>query len=112
MTIGQKQELFSRLLILLLQKAHELGYEVRLRELWRTDEQAALYAAQGKGIKNSLHRIGLAIDLVLMSQGRVLSTTQWYRALGEYWESLHELCSWGGDFGDGGHFSITHNGVR
>jgi hypothetical protein len=83
-----------------------------LKELYRTPEQAALNAAKGVGITNSLHCLGLAIDLVLCKHGAPLWATEAYRDLGMYWESLDPLCSWGGHFNDGGHFSITHGGVR
>jgi hypothetical protein len=34
--------------------------------------------------------------------------------LGEFWESLHPLCCWGGHFRnrDPYHFSVTHGGVK
>jgi hypothetical protein len=111
MTVGQKQELLARLLPDLLDQAHHLGFEVRLRDLWRSPEEAARLAATGAGIPNSLHTLGLAIDLVLTKNGRPYWATERYRELGEYWESLDPLCRWGGRFGDGGHFSITHAGV-
>jgi hypothetical protein len=112
MKLGAKQELFASLLPQLIDFAIARGYGVRLKELLRTEEQAALYAAAGTGIKNSLHRLGLAIDLVLTKSGVPLWLTEQYTELGEFWESLHELCSWGGRFGDGMHFSVMHRGVR
>lgn len=112
MRVGAKQELFASLLPDLIDFALARGYAVRLRELWRSKEQAAIYAAAGTGIANSLHRKGLAIDLVLLKNGRPLWASEQYQELGEFWESLDDLCSWGGRFGDGGHFSIMHQGVR
>lgn len=112
MTVGQKQELFSRLLPELLDEAHAQGFQVRLRELWRTKEQAEIYVRQGIGIVNSLHRKGLAIDLVLFRDGRPLWATRHYLLLGEFWEDLDDLCCWGGRFNDAGHFSLTHGGVK
>ncbi len=112
MTVGQKQELFASLLPILLNHAHTLGFKVRLRELWRTKEQALLYVKAGTGIANSLHCKGLALDLVLFRSGRPLWATNRYEELGEFWEALHNLTAWGGRFGDGGHFSIMHGGVK
>jgi hypothetical protein len=133
LTIGTKQELFARLHPRLIDKAHALGFAVRLKELLRGDEQASFNANHCRvcganvsmhgpqhdfrpiGIENSLHCDGLAQDLYLRRppSNRILWATEHYRELGEYWESLRpELCCWGGRFGDGGHFSITHGGRK
>jgi hypothetical protein len=113
-TVLQKQFLFAALLAELIRHALELGFTVSLKELWRTKEQAEIYAAAGKGIKGSLHRKGLAIDLILFKQAKPLWDTESYRELGEFWEGLHPLCRWGGRFKrrDAYHFSITHGGVK
>jgi hypothetical protein len=113
-TVNQKQFLFAALLPKLINKALDMSCTVSLRELWRTKEQAEIYAAQGKGIKNSLHCKGLAIDLILFKHGTPLWSNEDYRELGEFWESLHPLCCWGGHFRrrDAFHFSITHGGVK
>jgi hypothetical protein len=112
MKLGAKQELFASLLVELIAFAIALGHGVRPKELLRTKEQAALYAARGTGIPNSLHCKGLAIDLVLTEAGVPLWSTEQYTELGEFWEGLDDLCSWGGRFGDGMHFSVMHRGVR
>lgn len=121
MTVGQKQELFSRLLPLLITEAHELGFEVRLRWIWRDKITAARFAREGKGSANSLHTLGLAVDFYIRRPGgRILWATRHYRDLGDFWEGLHELTYWGGRtdkpndrlHNDGGHFSITHGGVQ
>jgi hypothetical protein len=131
LTLGQKQELFSTLVPKLIAKAHDLGYPVRLRTLWREPEQCTFNATHCGtcrrdqdhhdspthkfhpiGTANSLHADGLALDLVLMANGAPLTLTESYRVLGQYWEAQHALCRWGGSFGDGGHFSITHGGRR
>jgi hypothetical protein len=110
--LGQKQELFSRLLPRLIDKAHSLGFEVRLKELQRPEEMAEIYSERGMGVSNSLHLSGLAIDLVLFKRGQPLVDTADYLELGEFWESLDILCAWGGRFGDGGHFSVKHRGYK
>ena len=121
MRVGEKQELFARCHAKLLAKAFKLGFEVRQRDLWRSKEEAARLARKGVGIRNSLHCKGLAIDLYIRRPGgNILWATERYRALGEYWETLHPLCFWGGRTAkandrlrhDGGHFSITHGGVQ
>jgi hypothetical protein len=112
MKLGEKQELFAQLLPRLLDKAHQLGYRVRLKELLRTPEMAQIYAEQGKGIANSLHTKGLAIDLILFRDGQPLWSSVDYTELGEFWEGIHPLCRWGGRFNDGCHFSLEHGGVK
>jgi len=112
-TLREKQVLFARLLGTLLSEAFGRGYQVTMGEAYRSKEEAERLAAKGLGIKNSLHRLRLAVDLNLFRGDQYLTKTEDYAALGVYWKSLHELCRWGGDFQrrDGGHFSITHNGV-
>lgn len=112
MTLGQKQELFMRLLPRLLDFIHSREYAVRGGELLRDERVAEMNAITGKGIVNSLHREKLAIDLNLFHKGKFLTSSVDHKPFGEYWESLHPLCSWGGRFGDGNHYSITHGGRK
>lgn len=110
LTLGQKQELFMELLPRLIDFAHQQGFKLRGGELERSQAQAAANAATGKGIANSLHTQRLAIDLHLFRNGRYLTRTEDHKLLGDFWESLHPLCRWGGRFNDGNHYSITHGG--
>lgn len=117
MTLLEKQKHFPVLLSHLINFATNQGYDLTLGEAWRSDETAELYAKAGKGIRNSLHGLRLAIDLNLFRGGVYLTNTEAYLPLGEYWESLSYNgveCAWGGRFekADGNHFSIAHNGVR
>jgi hypothetical protein len=113
MTLNDKQVLFTSLLGQLLQWCDRYGYPVILAEAYRTPEQAALYAKQGKGIKNSVHTKKLAADLFAVVDGRVTWEHGSYEPIGRKWKSLHELCRWGGDFKnrDCVHFSLWHNGI-
>lgn len=112
MTLNEKQWLFARLLPRLLDKAHELGFEVAMGEGERPPVTAAYYASVGKGVKNSNHARRLAQDLHLFRDGVYLTKTEDHQQLGEHWEGLHELCRWGGRFGDGNHYSLEHEGVK
>lgn len=112
MTLGAKQELFSLLHAHLVLFAYARGYKIRTGEAERSKEQAALNQARGTGISNSLHTLRLAVDLHLFKNGVYLTETEDHRELGEFWESLHELAVWGGRFGDGNHYGITHGGIR
>lgn len=71
------------------------------------------------GIRTSLHRRGLAGDLLLYRRGAYLTQSEDYEELGVRWEGFsreydgEELeFAWGGRFQDGGHFSIVHGGRR
>lgn len=110
MTLGQKQRLFTKMLADLIRFAYEHGYEMTLGEAFRTPEQAALNAASGKGIANSLHSVRLAIDLNLFKDGQFLQTTEDHKPLGEFWESIGG--AWGGRFRDGNHYSLEHEGRK
>jgi len=113
----EKQFLFSQLLAKLILFAYDKGFTITLGEAYRPPETAELYAKQGIGISNSLHRRRLAIDLNLFKDGSWLTDIPSYKILGDYWKSLsgkdHE-CAWGGDFKsrDLCHFSIEHLGSR
>ena len=117
MKLGEKQELFMRLLPRLIDKAHELGFEIRGGDLFRDPRVHGKHGVkQGYGHRNSCHKLKIAIDLNLMkvvypTNGRKLVTSsEGHRELGHWWEEQHELCRWGGRFGDGNHYSLEHNG--
>jgi hypothetical protein len=88
---------------LLILHAEQLGYEVTLGDAFRGPNVK-------RGLKNSLHRLKLAIDLNLFRDGRYLKSTQAHKPLGLYWESIGG--TWGGHFDDGNHYSLKHKGVR
>ncbi len=99
-TLRQKQSRFVKMVGALICHAYTAGYELTFPP------------ENIKHIENSLHYIGLAKDFNLFSGGKLLSSTEAHRPLGEYWESLGG--TWGGRFssGDGGHYSLEHNGVK
>jgi len=116
---------------MLLREAERLGFKIRVKEVYRWPQMAewnathcatcsgdmvahddVQHAFKPIGIRNSLHCDGLAVDLVLFKGGQPCWDTEQYRELGEWWDNLDVLCSWGGRFGDGGHFSIRHDGKR
>lgn len=113
MTLGQKQRLFTQLIAKLILWAYENGYEVSLGDAYRDPRVFGEVGIQrGYGRSSSNHKVRLALDLNLFKEGEYLSFTEDHRPLGEYWESLHELCSWGGNFNDGNHYSFEYNGRR
>ena len=113
--LAEKQRRFPLVLARLLLDLDARGYEVTMGECWRTNEQAQWNSLHGKGITNSLHCVRLAVDLNLFKDGRYLVRTEEYAEAGSLWESYSTdeyQCVWGGAFGDGNHFSISHGGVR
>ena len=112
MTLRQKQALFVLLIAQLIMHAQLEGYELTFGEAYRSPEEAARLAKTGAGIAKSLHCQRLAVDFNLFKDGVYLSDTTDYQFLGEFWETQHELCRWGGRFtrADGNHFSLSHNG--
>lgn len=114
MTIRQQQSEFVHLVAKLIEWAYANGFELTFGECWRTPQQAALNAQSGAGISNSLHIERLAIDVNLFVGGVFIDSSAGHQRLGEYWESLHPRCRWGGRFRrpDGNHYSYSPDGVR
>lgn len=114
MKLGDKQELFMRLLPRLIDKAHELGYQIRGGDLFRDPRTNGAYDVKlGYSSAKSNHKLKLAIDLNLFKDGKFMTETSDHQQLGEWWETQHELCRWGGRFTnpDGNHYSLFHNGA-
>jgi hypothetical protein len=76
----------------------------------RTQAEAQANAASGKGIKNSLHLDGLAVDILIYKDGVYLTNTDDYQFAGHYWKVLDNDNAWGGDLSkpDGNHFSHAY----
>lgn len=110
MSLSQKQRKFTRMVADLIIWAYDHGYELTLAEAYRPPETASLYARQGRGISRSLHGYRLAIDLNLFKNGAYMPETSAHQPLGEYWESIGG--TWGGRFGDGNHYSLSHDGIK
>ena len=113
-SLNEKQVDFTACVGKLLVYASIIGHDVILAEAYRTPEQAAIYAEQGKGIKNSVHTKKLAVDLFRYVNGKISWDPYDYELLATHWKSLHPLARWGGDFKnrDCVHFSFEHNGIR
>lgn len=114
----KKQFFFTLMVARLIYKAHELGFEIKLGQVLRSEAEAKENARRGIGIRNSLHLKALAVDIQLFKNGIYLTESEDYKSVGEWWEkqSTPEYnCTWGGRFRpkpDGNHFSIQHEGVK
>ena len=113
MSLNQKQARFTRCVGKLIQYATRTNMDIILAEAYRTPEQAAIYAKEGKGIKNSVHTKKLAVDIFRYKDGTITWNHDDYQELGDYWKSLDDDARFGGDFRnrDSVHFSFIHNGV-
>jgi len=97
MTLRQKQSNFVRLIGLLIVYAYEQGYELTFGDT---------YPGKFAHSEFGQHPKGLAIDLNLFKDGIYLRSTESHKLLGAYWESLDSLCTWGGHWSDGNHYSF------
>ena len=141
-TLSQLRMDFTSLVSKLIAHAESLGYRMSLGEGTRTDEQAVINSLgqQGReavakliykdfprlsaalvnngrndGVVNSVHLVGLAVDMNLFKDGVFLTSSEDHRVLGEWWKAQHPLARWGGDFRpkpDGNHYSFEYNGVK
>jgi len=113
----ESQQEFARCIAHLILYINSIpGYECRLDQAFRSPEQAAIYAAEKKGIANSLHSDHLAMDLNLYINEVYQPTTEAWLSIGQWWEKYGKeqgfpLC-WGGRFNDGNHFSWGWGGRR
>lgn len=103
MTLGEKQEKFTEMIVELIQWALSAGYKIRVGHFFRC---ANCNTGRGK----SLHKLKLAADINLFKDGKYLPSTEDHLPLGEKWESMGG--SWGGRFSDGNHYSLEHEGRR
>lgn len=116
MNLRQQRCLFTKLTAKLIDFAFTLpGYEVSYEQTKRTPAEALANKAKGTGISNSLHLLGLAVDINLYIGGEYQIDSEAHKPLGDYWKSLHPLARWGGDFKpnpDGNHYSLEWQGVK
>lgn len=95
----------------LIDKAHELGFEVTGGDLYRDPRvHGALGVKLGYGHSKSAHKSKLAIDLNLFKNGEYMDATEDHKELGEWWES--QGGTWGGRFNDGNHYSLEYEGMK
>lgn len=113
MTLGEKQRLFAKLVPRLIDKAHELGFEVTLGDAFRDPRSHGKLGEKiAYGEPYSCHKSKLALDLNLFRDGKYLDKTEDHKPLGEWWEQQHPMACWGGRFEDGNHYSFTHDGMK
>ena len=96
--LREKQSLFAKFLPILISYIYASGYEVTIGDVFATSGHK----------RGSFHYRKLAVDLNLFKDGNYLRSTKSHKVFGQFWKSLHPLCSWGGDFKrkDGNHYSF------
>ena len=110
-TLRAKRCRFTTMVANLILYANKIGYEVNFGEAFRSKEEAARRSLKkGTAISNSLHTLGLAVDLNLYKDGVYIESTEGHKLLGIWWEENGG--SWGGRFSDGNHYSLEHEGVK
>jgi hypothetical protein len=113
MTLGEKQEFFMRQLPRLIDKVHELGYEIRGGDLFRDPRSHGAMGVIGVyGHKNSCHKLKLAIDLNLFKDGRFITDSEGHKDIGAWWIAQHpdNRCGVFFSIPDPNHYSMTHEG--
>ena len=81
---------------MLIQYAYYMGYTLTYGDA---------LAKSGHKIR-SYHYKALAVDFNLFKDGEWLKDTEDHAFLGEFWERLDPMCTWGGRFQDGNHYSF------
>jgi hypothetical protein len=113
MKLGEHQELFMRLLPRLLDHVHELGYEIRGGDLFRSPKVfGEVGVKKGYGHKNSCHKMKLAIDLNLTYGGVYLTGSNAQSAHNQVHDFWDELGGSNRIAHDLNHYSLERNGNR
>jgi len=92
----------------------QLGADGKGRRAFSLRLNVPLRVKDGGHMNNSAHYNGVGADWVLLVDGIIIKqsfASQWMAA-GAHWKSLHSLCRWGGDFGDGNHISLEYGGIK
>ncbi|MBT8439842.1 MAG: M15 family peptidase [Gammaproteobacteria bacterium] len=113
MTLGEKQELFSRMLPLLILYAQFLGYQIRCGDTFRDKRVHGDFGEKkGYSSKWSVHKLKLASDLYLTEDGVFLrgeAANKAHSKLHDFWDLLGGAQRIEGDLN---HYSLEHNGYR
>jgi len=100
MSLGKKQELFSRNLNKLITWIYaNTDFEIRRGETQRPLMMQKYYVSVGKSwTLNGAHLKKLAADLFFSKDGKMVWSHESLKEVGEYWKSLHPQNEWGGDW--------------
>lgn len=113
MSLGEKQELFSRMLPLFYLYAQFHGYQIRTGDVFRDPRVfGEVGESKGYGHRKSAHKLKLAVDANISKDGVYLegmAAADAHNFLHNFWDMLggakripHDL----------NHYSIEHEGMR
>jgi len=113
MTLREQRCLFTQLISQQVLDMIAAGYEVAYDEV---TERLTEKDQSSDHMRNSLHHVGLAADLLLYKNGSYLTLSEYHKESGDMWKARHPLCRWGGDFKnkngqpqpDGNHYSLEY----
>ena len=113
MRLGEKQELFAKLIAEHISWLYKMGFKVRMGDVFRDPRvHGKVGTKKGYGKAFSMHKDKCAADLNLFKGGKFLTKTEDHAESGSMWESRHPMCAWGGRFDDGNHYSLEHEGRK
>lgn len=111
MKLSDHQQTFTANIAKLINHALVLGIDLTFGEAFRTREQQEIYFKNGKSkTMNSNHLRRLAVDFNFFIEGKLTYKHPRITELGKYWESLHPMNRWGGNFKnfyDAPHFEMN-----
>ena len=114
MRLSEKQQIFTHCVGKLIIYAYELPEQYE--DVETIGFSCGDFWARTGHHPRSTHYAKVGADMSLFVDGMWIETYDQapnvWDDLGDYWESLDELARWGGRFGDYGHFSFEHEGVR
>lgn len=99
MTLRQQQSIFSMDIVRFLNWAISKNLEFTFGEAQRPLQMQEIYVKTGRSkTMNSKHLEKLAFDLFFFKDGKLLASKEEMQFIGDYWESLSEHNSWGGNW--------------
>ena len=112
MGLSNTQQVFTNNIALLIIEAKELEIGLTFGHAWRSlDDQKRLVAEGKSRTLKSKHLDRLAVDFNFFINGKLTYDKHKLKALGDYWESLHQDNEWGGNwtsFVDTPHFQMNY----
>jgi len=107
LSMREKQCLFTKNIMSLIQFAYNNGYELTFGDAFRDSRVHGDYGIKKSySAARSQHKLRLAVDFNIFKDGRYLEGTEHHAMLGEFWETLHPNNRWGGRFKDGNHYEM------
>lgn len=99
MKLSEKQQIFTQNIGKLIEFARCNNIGLTFGHAWRSNEEQLRLVQEGKSqTMNSNHLNRLAVDFNVFIKGKLTWKWEDIKPLGDYWETLHPLNRWGGDW--------------